>query len=118
VRESIGISPEGSEVYAKLMNDSVIAVSATSNLPETLWAVNAGFGYEHNPCPVLATKESVIVATRNGLLIAIDPITRNILWKYKAGNSSVNKVIVDNNKSFWFTLMEGKIMGINSNIEK
>ncbi len=114
VRESMGVSPDGSAVYAKLMNDTVIAVSASADFPLTLWEVDAGFGYEHNPCPVLATKESVIVATRNGLLVAIDPQTRNILWKYKAGNSSVNKVIVDKNKSYWFTLMEGKIMGINS----
>jgi outer membrane protein assembly factor BamB len=114
VRESTGVSPDGSMVYAKLMNDSVIAVSASSDSPRTLWAVNAGFGYEHNPCPLLATKELVIAATRNGLLVAIDPETRNILWKYKAGNSSINKVLVDKNQSYWFTSLEGKIMGITS----
>jgi len=114
VRESTGISPDGSMVYVKLMNDSVIAVSASSDSPRTLWAVNAGFGYEHNPCPLLATKELVIAATRNGLLVAIDPKTRNILWKYKAGNSSINKVLVDKNQSYWFSLMEGKIIGITS----
>ena len=117
VRESTGVSPDGSMVYAKLMNDSVIAVSAFSDYPKTLWAVNAGFGYEHNPCPVLATKDLVIAATRNGLLVAIDQETRNILWRYKAGNSSINKVLVDKNQSYWFTLVEGKIMGITSNKE-
>ena len=109
VRESTGVSPDGSMVYAKLMNDSVIAVSASSDFPRTLWAVNAGFGYEHNPCPLLATKDLVIAATRNGLLVAIDPKTCSIVWKYKAGNSSVNKVVVDQHQTFWFTLSEGKI---------
>jgi outer membrane protein assembly factor BamB len=114
VRESMGGSPDGSLIFAKLMNDTVIAVSASENFPKTIWAVNAGFGYEHNPCPLLATNELVIAATRNGILVAIDPKTRSIVWKYKAGNSSVNKVVVDSHQTFWFTLMEGKIMGIRT----
>ena len=114
VRESMGVSPDGSLVYAKLMNDTVIAVSTSGNSPRTIWEVNAGFGYEHNPCPILATNELVIAATRNGMLVAIDPETKDILWKYKAGNSSINKVVTDNRKTLWFTLMEGKIGGIRT----
>jgi outer membrane protein assembly factor BamB len=114
VRESMGASPDGSLVYAKLMNDTVIAVSTLDNFPKTVWAVNAGFGYEHNPCPLIATNELVIAATRNGMLVAIDPQTRSVVWKYKAGNSSVNKVVVDKNQTFWFALMEGKILGIET----
>jgi outer membrane protein assembly factor BamB/Icc-related predicted phosphoesterase len=114
VRESIGASPDGSLIYAKLMNDSLIAVSAIENYPKTVWAVNAGFGYEHNPCPVMATGNNVILATRNGIVIDIDPEARRILWKYKAGNSSVNKVVADRENTFWLTLTEGKILGIKS----
>jgi outer membrane protein assembly factor BamB len=114
VRESIGVSPDSSLVYAKLMNDTVIAVSASGNFPKTVWAVNAGFGYEHNPCPVIATKELVIAATRDGMLVAIDPKTCSIVWKYKAGNTSVNKVVVDQHQTFWFTLSEGKVFGIKT----
>ncbi len=117
VRESMGASPDGSLVYAKLMNDTVIAVSASENFPATVWAVNAGFGYEHNPCPVMATGKLVIAATRNGMLVAIDPKTCSIVWKYKAGYTSVNKVVVDQHQTFWFTLTEGKILGIKT-IEK
>jgi outer membrane protein assembly factor BamB len=114
VRESMGMSPDGSLVYAKLMNDTLIAVSASGNLPVTVWAVNAGFGYEHNPCPVAAIDRMVIAATRSGMLVAIDPKTSGIVWKYKAGNSSVNKVVADRNQTFWFTLTEGKVIGIET----
>jgi outer membrane protein assembly factor BamB/Icc-related predicted phosphoesterase len=114
VRESIGVSPDGSSLYAKLMNDTVISVSTSANFPDTKWAINAGFGYEHNPCPVLATKELVIAATRAGMIVAIDPENPRIVWKYKAGNSSVNKVVADKQQTLWFTLMEGKIIGIKS----
>jgi outer membrane protein assembly factor BamB/predicted MPP superfamily phosphohydrolase len=114
VRESMGASPDGSLVYAKLMNDTLIAVSASENFPETLWTVDVGFGYEHNPCPVTATGDMVIVGTRNGILIAIDPDTKKVIWKYKAGNSSVNKIVADQHQTYWCTLMEGKILGIKT----
>ncbi len=39
----------------------------------------------------------LFAATRNGVLIAIDTETRKIIWKYKAGNSSINKVVTDSN---------------------
>jgi outer membrane protein assembly factor BamB/Icc-related predicted phosphoesterase len=112
VRESMGVSPDGLSLYAKLMNDTVISVSTSTDFPNTKWAINAGFGYEHNPCPILATSDLVIAATRSGMVIAIDPEKCRIVWKYKAGNSSVNKVVADKQQTFWFTLMEGKIVGL------
>jgi outer membrane protein assembly factor BamB len=96
------------------MNDTVIAISSAENYPKTVWKVNASFGYEHNPCPVTAAGRIVVAATRNGVLVAINSETKEILWKYKAGNSSVNKVVPDKNQTFWFTLAEGKILGIKS----
>lgn len=114
VRESMGASPDGSIVYAKLMNDTIIAMSAFGNSPRTLWAANAGFGYEHNPCPVLATSDMVVNGTREGMLIAVDPKTYGIIWKFKAGNSSINKAIIDQNKIVWVTLSEGRVIGIKT----
>jgi outer membrane protein assembly factor BamB/Icc-related predicted phosphoesterase len=114
VRESIGISPDGMMVYAKLMNDSVIAVSASANSAETIWSVNAGFGYEHNPCPVLGLVNAVVNGTRDGVLVNIDPKTSKIIWKYRAGISSINKIVADKSKTLWFTMTEGKIIGIKT----
>jgi hypothetical protein len=96
------------------MNDSVIAVSASANFPETAWSVNAGFGYEHNPCQVLALDDAVINGTRDGMLINIDPITHQIIWKYKTGISSINKIVADKSKNFWFTMIEGNIIGMKT----
>jgi outer membrane protein assembly factor BamB/predicted phosphohydrolase len=112
VRESLGISSDGEMVFAKLMNDTVIAVSAREDFFRTLWKVNAGFGYEHSPCPLAYDDNKVIATTRNGFLIAIDAETGNIIWKYKAGNSIVNKIITDSKHNCWFTLASGRVMGI------
>ena len=114
VRESMGESPDCKQVYVKLMNDTLIAISASAKVPSTVWAVNAGFGYEHNPCPVFASNEVVIAATRNGMLVAIDPKTSEIIWKFKAGYSSVNRVVADQTNTYWFTLAEGRVVGIRT----
>lgn len=112
VRESMGVSPDGSEVYAKLMNDSVIAVSAKAKQFDLVWAVNAGIGYDHNPCPVAARGNVVSGATKNGLIIAIDRRNKHILWKYKIGNSSVNKLVFQEDGDLWLTTTEGKIISL------
>jgi outer membrane protein assembly factor BamB len=114
VRESIGVSPDGKQVYAKLMNDSIVAVPTSDREFKTNWIIDAGIGYDHNPCPVLGTERMVIGATRNGLIVSIDPKTREVLWKFKAGNSSVNKMIFQSPNTIWFTMIEGNIMALES----
>lgn len=112
VRESMGVSHDGNTIYAKLMNDSIIAVSTTTNQYCEMWAVNAGFGYEHNPCPIIEDKGTIYAGGKNGLLVAIDSKTQQIKYKYKCGNSSINKITPDHNNGVWISLIEGKIINI------
>jgi outer membrane protein assembly factor BamB len=113
VRESMGISPDGKEVYAKLMNDSVIAVSTLSAAFELTWAANAGTGYDHNPCPVESNGKMIAAATKNGLVYAIHPIDRSVRWKFKTGNASVNKLMYQKDGSLWLTTTDGKIISLS-----
>ena len=115
VRESMGISPDKSQVYAKLMNDSVIAVSTLTNEFKLNWSVNAGFGYEHNPCAILSTENQVIIGTREGIIISIDPHRQKVDWKYKAGISAVNKLVLDGKNMIYVSLSEGKIISLKNN---
>lgn len=113
VRESMCLSEDGHAVYAKLMNDTVIAVSTEGDSFQLLWKVNAGFGYEHNPCPLLESKGTVYAGTKNGLLIAIDASSHKVKWEHKAGNSSINKISTDGSGNIWISLIEGKIQAYN-----
>jgi outer membrane protein assembly factor BamB len=109
VRESMGISADGKTVYAKTMNDTLIAVPTTGNTFSIRWETNAGFGYEHNPCPILENNGIVYAGTRNGLFIAADAATGKILREHKAGNSSINKITADEKGNIWISLIEGTI---------
>lgn len=110
VRESMGLSPDGQEVYAKLMNDSIVSVSATGKTFNTKWVADAGILYDHNPCPVIANDKWVIGATKNGLVTAIDRKTQTVAWMHKAGNSSINLMALEDDNNIWISLMEGKII--------
>jgi len=110
VRESMGISADGKRVYAKLMNDTILAVSAEAATFRILWETNARFGYEHNPCPILESNGVVYAGTKNGLFIAADAATGKVLLEHKAGNSSINKIVADKEGNIWVTLIEGRIL--------
>jgi outer membrane protein assembly factor BamB/predicted phosphohydrolase len=114
VRESMGISPDGREVFVKLMNDSIVSVSGTSRNFKTVWAIDAGIKYDHNPCPLIADDNLVLGATKNGLVTAIDRRTKTVAWMHKTGNSSVNQLLFDESGNIWLSSIEGKVVRLSS----
>lgn len=112
VRESMGASEDGQTIFAKLMNDSIVAIAVQNDRCNTLWTLDAGFGYEHNPCPVVEYKGIIYAGGKNGLLVAIDKETQQVKWKYKCGNSAINKISIDPKNGLWVSLIEGKIMNV------
>jgi outer membrane protein assembly factor BamB/predicted MPP superfamily phosphohydrolase len=109
VRESMGISTDGTTVFAKTMNDTLIAVPTEGSSFKIRWETNAGFGYEHNPCPILENNGIVYTGTKNGLFIAADANTGKVLREHKAGNSSINKITADKEGNIWISLIEGSL---------
>jgi outer membrane protein assembly factor BamB/Icc-related predicted phosphoesterase len=112
VRESIGISADGSTVYAKLMNDSVMAVETAASHFQTRWIADAGFGYDHNPIPIKAHEGIIYTATRNGLIMALDETAGKILWKHKISNTAVNFFSTGTDAHLWFTSTCGQVVGL------
>ncbi|MBL7768063.1 MAG: PQQ-binding-like beta-propeller repeat protein [Flavipsychrobacter sp.] len=115
VRESMGGNPANHSVYAKLMNDTIISVSTHADFIQTNWATHAGFGYEHNPCPITVSKGILYAGTKNGMIIALEEKTGKLLWKYKLGNSSINGIRPDIKGGIWVSLIEGSIAYFNYN---
>jgi len=109
VRESQGISRDGKTVYAKLMNGYLLSVSTESRDFKSLGTVDAGLGYEHAPCPILEKDGVVYLGSRNGVVVAVDAKTQQVLWKFKCGNSEVNRFLADADGTIYFSLTEGAI---------
>lgn len=113
VRESLGMSEDGKKVYAKLMDGELLAVSTEGTEYNDLWCEDLGIGYEHNPCPNIEKNGIVYSGSREGVVIAFDPVNRKVLWKEKAGHSSVNAFTVDDQGNVWCSLIEGSVFRMN-----
>ncbi|MGL4332783.1 MAG: PQQ-binding-like beta-propeller repeat protein [Bacteroidales bacterium] len=113
VRESLGLSEDGKRVYAKLMDGELLAVSTQGQEYNDLWCEDLGIGYEHNPCPNIEKNGIVYSGSREGVVIAFDPVNRKVLWKEKAGHSSVNAFSVDDQGNVWCSLIEGSVFKMN-----
>lgn len=112
VRESQGLSEDGQTVFAKLMDGRLLAVSATDTAFRPLWVTDAGLGYEHAPCRVIAYKGVVYLGSRHGVVVAVDEKTHVVLWRVQCGYSEVNQFTVDKAGAIYFSLAEGKVYKI------
>ena len=96
-------------MFAKLMNDTVVAYSTQTPENGELWALDVGFGYEHNPCPMIEQDGVLYGGTKNGEVFAINTGEAKLIYRYKLGNSSVNKLMLNSDGSLLVMLMEGHI---------
>lgn len=109
VRETVGLSEDGSRIYSKTMNDSVVCYSATADRPQRLWASNVGFGYEHAPSMPVEKEGVVFGSTKNGLMFGLDARTGRVLWKHKVGNSLISTLVPLSKERCLFTATGGEI---------
>ena len=112
VREAMGASADGRTVYAKTMDGKVIAVDATADTFTLRWATDAGFGYEHAPCPLLESRGTVYAGSRKGVVAALDAATGALRWSYRLGCSEVNGFETDAHGNIYAVLTEGTIWRI------
>jgi outer membrane protein assembly factor BamB/predicted phosphodiesterase len=114
VRESIGISSDGKWIYGKSMQDTIVAYAADRTKQSAAWKMHAGFGYEHAPSMLIEKEGQVFFGTRSGVVFSINPVNRQVNWRYKIDNSMVNTVDVVDAKHILVSTMDGKLVLLES----
>jgi outer membrane protein assembly factor BamB len=109
VRETIGLSEDGKQIYSKTMNDSIVCYSTEGNVPKEIWATAVGFGYEHAPSMPLEKEGIVYGSTKEGMIFALEARTGKLLWRHKIGNSLINTVVPIGKKRVLFTATSGEV---------
>ena len=109
VRETIGLSEDGTRVFSKTMNDSIVCYSTLGNEPKQVWASNVGFGYEHAPSMQIEKDGVVFGSTKEGLFFGLEGKTGKVLWKHKVGNSLINTVLPLSKNEVLFTATGGEL---------
>ena len=100
-------------MYAKTMDGELVAVDATSPVFSELWTVDMGLGYDHAPC-IVAERDGVVYAgSRRGILTAVDPAARRVLWQLPIGVSEINGIDLDPaSGDIYVSLIEGTIFRV------
>lgn len=120
VRENIGISEDGNTIYSRCMWDSVQAMDARTDKPSTIWKVNAGYGYDHDPSMMLCKDGVIIFGTKNGLMHGVAGREMKwkgqmvpagtILWRHKIGNCVVNTICPVSGNECLITSSDGNVI--------
>jgi outer membrane protein assembly factor BamB len=114
VRESLGLSEDGSRAYAKTMDGTIVAFDTHSDDYHQLWDTDCGFGYEHAPCIVLEKDGYIYAGSRRGMLAVIDATSGKLVFTYRMGSSEVNGFDVDTSTGdIYCSLIEGTIWRIS-----
>lgn len=104
-REAIGLSEDGSEVYAKTMFHHSFAfpasvpadsLSVDGELPQSLltWNVENGMGYEISPTAIVEKDGVVYFPTDKGNLFALSAEDGSLLWIHKISLALINPIDV------------------------
>ncbi len=90
VRESLGISGDGSRLYVRTMENIIAAFSTASAGPDPVWQLDAGFGTDINSAMLVEKDGIVFYGTKSGLLLAIEGSEGVLLWKHRIGAALLN----------------------------
>lgn len=114
VRETIGGSTDGKDVYVRTMNDSIYALSAEADFPSVHWSFNAGFGYDINSAMIKEKDGIVFYPTKNGLVLAVESNTGKIVWKHKTGVGITNTILPIDKNTIIVTDMDGRAQMVST----
>jgi outer membrane protein assembly factor BamB/predicted phosphodiesterase len=110
VREMIGVSEDGSRIYARCMTDTVVAFSPTAASQEIIWVTNCGYGYDIDPSMPREKDGTVFFGTKNGLVFALDGKSGALRWEYKIGVTIVNTLVPLDARHVVATDLDGRVM--------
>lgn len=110
VRESLGISKDKKTLYAKTMNDTLVAFKALGKTSEISWKKDLDYGYDHVPSMLIEKDGSVYFGGRNGVVFSVDPGKKDLNWKFKIDNSMVNTVNLLSKNKLVAATMDGKVV--------
>ena len=110
VRESIGLSADGSLVYVKTMDGELLGISTAADDMEIAWRSKLQLPYELTPSAIVAHGQSVYVPNHNGLISSVNDKSGEVEWQHKISNAMINPILPVGKNQVLVSSMDGKIV--------
>lgn len=111
-RETTGMSDDGRQFYFKTMDGEMVALDTDAETYSERWAADAGWGYDHNSCPIVVREGVAYMADRSGSIAAVRE-DGSLLRRAKCGSSAANDFITAPDGGLWVSFAEGTILRID-----
>lgn len=112
-RESLGLSEDGSLLYVKTMQDTLLAFNTRESRKSAsvtpLWSSAVGYGYEIGPSPITSAFGFTFIPTDKGQLFAVNATTGEFLWQLGFSNALINYVRPLEGGKILLSSMDGKV---------
>lgn len=116
VRETVGISESGNELFIRTMNDTILALPASDKLEKPLWITDCKFGYDISSAQIIEKAGNLFYPTKNGMIYSLDASTGIINWQHKISNGFVNTITAVSKEEIITTDFDGNVMLIKCNV--
>jgi outer membrane protein assembly factor BamB/predicted phosphodiesterase len=114
VREMIGISEDARTVYARTMNDTLLAFAPEPDSLQLLWSADCKYGYDFAPSMPVEKDGSIFFGTKNGLVYCVSARTHALEWIHKVGNTVITTVRPLSSTDVLVASMNGSVVCINN----
>ena len=109
VRESIGITEDGLNVFARTMQDSVVSVKTAGDTFNLDWIKHIGFGYDIAPNAMIEKDGYIFFTTDNGSVFCMERTTGDLVWRHRISDGLVNTLEVIDSKRVICTAADGNV---------
>ncbi|MCI0522167.1 MAG: PQQ-binding-like beta-propeller repeat protein, partial [Bacteroidales bacterium] len=92
VRESMGLSADGSLVFAKTMDGNLIGVRADGSEERVSWKGDVNTGYDIAPAVIPESDGVVFIPTDKGIIYAVSRDDGSLLWIHRISSCLINQV--------------------------
>ena len=109
VRESIGISEDGKTVFARTMQDTILAIDSQSEQFQLKWIEHIGFGYDIAPNSLIEKEGKLFFSTDDGRVYCLDSATGKVLWHFRISSGLINTLYPVDADTVLCTGTDGKV---------
>jgi outer membrane protein assembly factor BamB len=110
VRESMGLSADGSMVLAKTMNGEVIGVGTSSEEPEVVWRTGFNIGYDIAPAVITELNGIIFIPSDKGIVHAASRKDGSLLWSHRISSCLINNIIPLKDGGILCNAMDGVVV--------